>query len=257
VDLVLSLDGKNLPLVGKAVACAGVPAVVIPGRGSLMENIRIAQTMGIKVIADPVLNPPLQGLSTSLTDYLVFKLTYPGMPLFFGAGNVTELLDADSPGANGLLAALASELGASILFTPEYSDKAKGCVRELRCAAEMMALAKERRTPPKDLGVDLLILKEKRRRPAEPEISCQEPEKDHPYRMDPAGSFRIGLSGGRILVQGEKICLAGTSAKDLLNTLISRGAVTLLDHAGYLGRELAKAELALLLNRSYSQDDRF
>ncbi|HRW83197.1 MAG TPA: DUF4346 domain-containing protein, partial [Methanothrix sp.] len=31
--------------------------------------------------------------------------------------------------------------------------------------------------------------------------------------------------------------------------------VTRLDHAGYLGRELERAETALLLGRSYSQDE--
>jgi hypothetical protein len=31
--------------------------------------------------------------------------------------------------------------------------------------------------------------------------------------------------------------------------------VSRLDHAGYLGRELQKAELALVLDRSYSQDE--
>ena len=40
-DLLLSLNGSNLPLVGEAVARAGVPAVIIPGPGSvrLEENL--------------------------------------------------------------------------------------------------------------------------------------------------------------------------------------------------------------------------
>jgi dihydropteroate synthase len=49
--------------------------------------------------------------------------------------------------------------------------------------------------------------------------------------------------------------VAGISAKDILNTLIDFGLVTRLDHAGYLGRELEKAEIALRLKRSYSQDE--
>ena len=144
-----------------------MPAVVIPGPGqtSLEENVEAAKSFGILVIADPVLSPPLQGLAASIKGYIDFRRSNPNLPLFFGVGNVTELLDADSQGSNALLAALGSELEASILFTPEYSPKARGSVGELRTASEMMMLARHRHSPPKDLGIDLLVLKEKRHRP--------------------------------------------------------------------------------------------
>lgn len=257
-DLVLSLNAENLPLAGDAVASAGVPAVIIPGPGSvgLEENINRATQMGITVIADPVLEPPPQGLASSLGSYLSFKERYPDIPLFFGIGNVTELLDADSQGANALLAALGAEVGASILFTPEYSAKARGSVQELRVASEMMLLAEHRKTPPKDLGIDLLVLKEKRRRPedAMPELFI-EARIEHEYKPDPAGSFRIRISGDRIIARHKSTAVAGKSAREILNTLIEMGLVTRLDHAGYLGRELEKAEIALELGRSYSQDE--
>lgn len=257
-DLVLSVNGKNLPLVGKAVAKAGIPAVVIPGPGpiSLEENLNAAEALGIKVMADPVLNPPLLGLTTSLKGYLNFGENHPDIPLFFGVGNVTELLDADSEGANALLASLGAEVGASILFTPEYSPKARGSVRELRVASEMMLLAKARKTPPKDLGLNLLVLKEKIRRPEEtmPE-KFVEAKTDHRYVPDPAGSFRIFIADGRIVAMHDRSTVAGTNAKDILNTLIDLQLITRLDHAGYLGRELEKAEAALKLGRSYVQDE--
>ncbi len=120
------------------------------------------------MIADPVLDPPALGLASSLREYILFREAHPTIPLFFGVGNVTELLDADSTGANALLAALGAEIGASLLFTPEYSAKARGSVHELAIASRMMILAQWRQTPPKDLGLDLLILKEKRRLPEEP-----------------------------------------------------------------------------------------
>ena len=255
-DLVLSLNGQNLPHVGEAVAAAGVSAVVIPGPGPLEENLLSAKGLGIKVIADPVLDPPLQGLALSLQRYTVFREAHPDIPLFFGAGNVTELLDADSQGANALLAALGAEIGASILFTPEYSAKARGSVHELLRAAQMMLLAKERRTPPKDLGIDLLVLKEKRPRPEEPmPRQFVAASKDHKYEADPAGSFRIGLAEGMILARHGACVIAGSNARDILNTIIEKGLVSRLDHAGYLGRELEKAELALRLGHSYSQDE--
>lgn len=257
-DLVLSLDGDNIPLVGEAVDQSRVPAVVIPGPGqtSLEENVKAAKSFGIQVIADPVLSPPLQGLAASIKGYIDFGRENPDLPLFFGVGNVTELLDADSSGSNALLAALGAELGASILFTPEYSPKAKGSVAELRTASEMMLLARHRHSPPKDLGIDLLVLKEKKHRPEEDISERSTPaETDHRYEMDTAGSFRIHVADGKIVASHQKMEVAGISAKDVLNTLIDFGLVTRLDHAGYLGRELEKAEIALCLKRSYSQDE--
>lgn len=257
-DMVLSLNGKNISLVGKALASCGVPAVVIPGPGSLEDNLAAAEALGIKVIADPILNPPLQGMTVSMEGYTELRRRRPQTPLFFGVGNVTELIDADSAGANALLAAVGAEVSASILFTPEYSEKARGSVRELKIASEMMLLAKERRTPPKDLGLDLLVLKEKRRKAPPTSLKpqrTQEASCDHAWHEDPAGNFEILLGGGRILVRGCGAQLEGISARDILNTLIDLGMVTRLDHVGYLGRELEKAEIALALGRSYVQDE--
>ena len=73
--------------------------------------------------------------------------------------------------------------------------------------------------------------------------------------MDPAGSFKIHIADEKIVASHPKMEVGGTSAKDILNTLIDFGLVTRLDHAGYLGRELEKAEIALRLKRSYSQDE--
>jgi dihydropteroate synthase-like protein len=203
-----------------------------------------------------VLHPPLQGLACSIKSYIDFKISNPDIPLFFGAGNVTELLDADSQGANALLAAIGWETGASILFTPEYSDKAKGSVHELRVASEMMLLAQRRKSPPKDLGIDLLVLKEKRKRPQEAiSKNCIEAKADHRYEMDPAGYFKIGVANGKIIARHDLLELASDSARDILNTLIDCGLVTRLDHAGYLGLELEKAELSIRLGRSYNQDE--
>ncbi|MDL5502347.1 MAG: DUF4346 domain-containing protein, partial [Candidatus Methanoperedens sp.] len=51
--------------------------------------------------------------------------------------------------------------------------------------------------------------------------------------------------------------IAGSTAKDILDTIVRRGLISRLDHAAYLGRELMKAEIALKFKRSYSQDDKF
>lgn len=257
-DMLLSLNAGNMAQVGPAAAESAVPAAVIPGPGpaGLEENIRAALDLGVKAIADPVLDPPMQGLAASLHRYMDFSRRHPGVPLFFGAGNVTELLDADTSGVNALLAALGAEVGAAILFTPEYSAKAVGSVRELAKASMMMQLAGKRKTPPKDLGLDLLLLKQKRHLPTEPlPEAMTEARQGHIYVQDETGSFRIFLSGGLIVAQNGPVSIRGENARDLVNTLVDMGLVRRLDHAAYLGRELQKAETALRLGRDYVQDE--
>jgi dihydropteroate synthase-like protein len=254
-DIILSLQEENIPLVGTAVAEAGAAAIIVPGRSTLTKNIAMAKRAGIPcIIADPLLQPVGSGFVGSLRQFR--KSRYP---LFFGAGNVTELLDADSPGMNALLAGMAMELGAAVLFTSEHSDKTRGSIREMRKATGMMALAKSRPYP-KDLGIDLLILKEKRRRREPPlEYDAVLPLQQAPENIsyDPKGNFRIGIEGDRIVAVIHGKAATGTRWQDVLNTIIAHGDVSLLDHGGYLGRELYKAELAIRYGRSFEQDGEF
>ena len=302
-DIVLSLNSENMHIAEK-IADAGVSAaVVVPDFQALREeadaqileslfaNLRSAAHAGIKnLIADPVLNALGYGFTASLKNYILFRERDKKTPLFFGVGNVTELLDADSIGVNALLAGIASELNASVLFTPEHSDKCVGCVSELRRAAEMMLLAKKRKTTPKDLGIDLLVLKEKRRRrPRILKTVAEEAGKaedanvvvakeSETWRPDPLGSFRIELcetpAGSRILATHSSLTkqaeqtkegkegkeqketkIVGRNAKEVLDTILRLRLVSSLEHAAYLGRELAKAEIALSLKISYEQDE--
>ncbi|MFA4860264.1 dihydropteroate synthase-like protein [Methanoregula sp.] len=254
-DIVLSLQEQNIPIIGEDVARAGAAAVVVPGGSTLTKNIALAKRAGINcVIADPLLQPAGSGLLSSLKNFK--KSAYP---LFFGAGNVAELLDADSPGANALLAAMAMEVGAAVIFTSEHSDKTRGSVREMRRATEMMALARDRPYP-KDLGIDLLILKEKRRRrepPLEYETKVTAKKVPEDLEYDPKGNFRIGIEGENIVAVIHGKAVFGKRWQDVLYTILDSGDVSLLDHAGYLGRELYKAELAIRFGRSFEQDGAF
>ncbi len=98
-----------------------------------------------------------------MSAFHLFAKRNPEVPLLMGVGNVVELMGADSVGVNALLAGVASEIGASILLTTERSVKAEGSVKELATASKMMFIAKKRNSVPKDLGLDLLMLKSKRR----------------------------------------------------------------------------------------------
>jgi dihydropteroate synthase-like protein len=160
---------------------------------------------------------------------------------------------------NALLAGIAAEVGASVIFTCEHSDKTKGSVCEMRRATEMMVLAKDRPYP-KDLGIDLLILKEKRCR-REPPLEYNSAQPAHPMpdeiTYDPKGNFRIGIDDDWIVAVVNKKAIRGRRWQDVLHTILLQGDVSLLDHAGYLGRELYKAELAIRYGRSFEQDGEF
>jgi dihydropteroate synthase len=120
----------------------------------------------------------------------------------------------------------------------------------------MMQLGSSRRAPPKDLGLDLLILKEKRRLP-EYELPKRSVHANGEWKFvpDSSGCFRIFISKGLIVAQNSETAVTGRSARDVLNTIIDMGLVSRLDHAGYLGRELERAEIALRLKRDYIQDE--
>ncbi|MCG7854594.1 MAG: dihydropteroate synthase-like protein [Methanoregulaceae archaeon] len=254
-DLVLSLHEGNIPAVGSLLGEYGTGAVVVPGQKTLAENIRAAEEAGITcIIADPLLPPVGSGLVPALRHFRP-----AGYPLFFGAGNVVELLDADSIGANALLAGMAREVQASVIFTSEHSDKTRGSIAEMRRATEMMVLA-EGRPYPKDLGIDLLVIKEKRRR-REPPVRYESVVPVVPMpreiRYDPCGNFRIGIEGDEIVAVIHGRAYRGTSWSDLFHTIQEHGDVSLLDHAAYLGAELFKAELAIRFGRSFEQDGPF
>lgn len=80
--------------------------------------------------------------------------------------------------------------------------------------------------------------------------------------LDKAGYFVILPVAERGLINVEHYAynhtlmhvLEGTTARGLYSTIIANGWITELSHAAYLGKELAKAELALRYGLSYVQD---
>ena len=284
-DIVLSVDGGNVE--DMAGFASKVAVVVIPTnhregyfpkradeRVSLLEeNIRKSRKLGItRIIGDLIIDPVnVPGIVESLVAFNKFAKGNPDVPLLFGVGNVTELMDADSVGINALLAGVASEIGASVLLTTEKSDKAKGSIKELVIASKMMFLAKRRSSVPKDLGLDLLILKDKRIReePYNREIEAETQiitaaEKRKPPLFDPKGCFKIMIDRANDVVAAlhfstskrdkPKVIIKGKTAEDVYAKIVEMGLVTRLDHAAYLGSELAKAAIALKTGKEYIQD---
>lgn len=281
VDLVLSLDAGNIeevaPMLGDAAAVVlptNMREGVLPRNSGervemMHQNMALAREHGAeKIIADLVVEPLLRpGLMEALKAYQLFHAEEPRTPILFGIGNVSELIDADSTGVIAAVAALAAEVGADMLHVPEYSVKNRGGVREAVEASRMMFLAESRGTLPKDLGVDLLVLKEKR--------WAEEPYREYPeaeqiqgapetgFSPDSKGWFKIAVD--RELEEiaaihyppGEEepdVVVKGRDSRAIYQTIIRGGLVSKLDHAAYLGKELEKAHIALVLGRSYVQE---
>jgi dihydropteroate synthase-like protein len=282
-EFVLSADAGNLEAIAPYVS--NVAVVVIPtnqrqgffpkkaeDRVKFMEEIiGKARRLGIsKCLADLILEP-----SDVLESFIAFKefaARNPDVPLFVGVSNVTELMDADSVGVNGLLARLSQEVGASILLATEKSAKAKGTVAEEVAAAKMMFLAKKRGSVPKDLGIDLLILKDKRvyEEPYDKKLETKAkvvtaPEKSEPAILDSEGMFKISIDRvDNVLVSVHYTSfdmtkpiniVKGKTADSVYAKIVAMGLVSKLDHAAYLGSELAKAEIALRIGKEYIQDN--
>jgi dihydropteroate synthase-like protein len=254
-DLVLSLHARNMDQAAPLVVAHDAAVVIIPDGSTLDQALKMAESRGItRIIADPLLQPAGSGIVRSLTGFTGFCF-----PVFFGAGNVTELIDADSIGVNALLAAMAHELQAAVIFCSEHSDKTKGAVAEMRRATEMMVLLGDRPYP-KDLGIDLLTIKEKRRRrepPLEYDRITEADRMPDEIQYDPCGNFRIGIEDEWIVAVKGRTAIRGKRWQDVLYTLLKENSVSLLDHAGYLGRELYKAEMAIRYGRSFEQDGLF
>jgi dihydropteroate synthase-like protein len=249
VDMIMSVSKENLD----CLELVRNRAVVVVDRdvNYLLKLVEMARKYTVKIIADPLLDP----LSpfASLMRYYEFRKRC-NIPLLMGVGNVTELMDADSIGINALLAYIAEEIGCQILFTTEASDKTRGSIRELRIASYMSKVSKLKKIPPKDLGFDLLVFKEKRVRRNEFKAENIVEAKPSKFVRDPMGDFRIWV-GDKIYCQHEKVTIVGENAKEILDTVVRLGLISRLDHAGYLGRELKKAEIALKLGKSYVQDE--
>ena len=281
VDLILSGDDGNLEkiaLYAKETAVVIIPTNQRRGyfpqevgtRVSMLERlIKKAKRLGFtRIVGDLVLEP--SNVLDSYVAYRDFAHRNPDVPLMVGIANVVELFDADSVGLNALLGRLSSEINASILLVTEKSPKAKGSVKEAAVAAKMMYLAKKRNSVPRDLGLDLLILKQKNDCElfsADLGVDCEVVTANavlEQFVADPCGVFRVAVDHqGCVLVmlhyasveaEAPLHVLRGRDADAVMGEVLRLGLVSRLEHSAYLGRELAKAEVALRLGRGYVQD---
>jgi len=82
------------------------------------------------------------------------------------------------------------------------------------------------------------------------------------YVPDPIGYFTIypNLEAGEIIVEHHDIngkitkVIAGKNAEEIYHTVFRLGLLSRIEHAAYLGRELAKVEIAMKKGLAYEQD---
>ena len=280
IDLILSIDHGNCDEILPILEEYQIPVVLLPtnyNKGfipySAKDRIKsmnklMEKTKNIPTICDLVLDPVnSNSIVESIYAYNDFHKNIKN-PMFFGVGNVVELMDADSVGINALLAGISMEVGASILFTPEESSKTVGSIYELAIASKMMFMAKKRQSIPKDLGINLLIFKDKNKSYTIEEnntIPIEKAKESQKFKRDPEGSFKIQVIHGKDINESKitvthfkktkpTVTITGTYAKQIYDEIIKRKLITQLDHAAYLGTELEKAEIALKLRKNYIQD---
>ncbi len=282
IDMILSLDignYKDFIDIPKDIPVVILPTNIKEGIFPKNPQTRIEKLLTLtkklvnhgftKLIADPLLETPISpGISNSLETYFLYnKLPLKEqLPLFFGISNVVELMDIDSVGINGLLASIAVELDIGVLFTVEHSTKLFGGVRELKDSVKLNYLAKYKKTPPLNLGLSVFRAKGKTRQKI-PQFKdakalfVNKLIKD--FIPDEKGYFRIYsdqfLSKIYVLFYTNKDILLytfiGDNAEAISKEIINHNLTGDISHLNYIGRELKKAEISLILGKPYIQDE--
>jgi dihydropteroate synthase-like protein len=249
-DLILSVNSSNMDLLcqtDKKCRFVVVPDYEGDESGyvaSLEANVREATRMSADVIADPILCPPMLGFVQSLCRYYEYRSLHPDAPMMMGAGNVSELLEADSSGVNALLAACIQELGVEYVLTTEVAPWARGTVRELRAARGIMKTASKRKAPPKRISQALRELKGPPPRYGEEQLrEMQSSVTDL--------NWRIFVTEDAVCAFNRDRFLCGRDIAEIYSGM----GMTDPAHSFYVGRELQKAAIALRLGRNYVQDD--
>jgi dihydropteroate synthase len=245
--LVLSINASNLD-VARELAGRGVRAVVLPDFGAPLESIvptlDLLSELEVPFLIDPIIEPIGFGFTASIERYADARRRWPGAEMMMGIGNITELTAADSTGVNALLVAMCQELGIRAVLTTEVIPWAHGSVREIDVARQLMYHAVTKKVVPKRIDDRLVTVKD----PKILEYGEAELRELQSRITDP--NFRIFTDRDTITVLNRDLFVRGTDIQEIFSQL----GVDEATHAFYLGRELAKAKLAITLGKTYRQE---
>jgi dihydropteroate synthase len=246
-ELVLSVNSSNI-VVARDLVGSGARVVVVPELGAALDtldsSIEKLTAWGVPYLIDPILEPIGFGFTASIERYAETRRRYPEAEMLMGVGNLTELTAADSTGVNAVLIAICEELGIRAVLTTEVIPWARGAVRELDIARRLMHYAVTHRTIPKGVDDRLVTVKD----PALLTFTESELRALQSSITDP--NFRIFADGEAITVLNNEVFVRGTNIQEIFERLdVDEPA-----HAFYLGKELARASLAVTLGKTYRQE---
>jgi dihydropteroate synthase-like protein len=246
-ELVLSVNSGNR----EAARAWGCEVVVIPDVPATLEGldrtVELLHGWGVPFCIDPVIEPIGFGFAASLGRYLEVRRRYPDAEMLMGVGNLTELTDVDSAGANVVLLGFCQELGIRSVLTTEVINWCRSAVRELDLARRLVYHACREHVLPKHLAPDLVMLRDPRL------LEHGEETLRELARRLTDRNFRVFAERGRLHVLNAAMYLEGTDPFDLFARMREYGDVDPA-HAFYLGYEMAKALTALTLGKNYTQD---
>jgi len=246
-ELVLSVNASNIEVIAD-LAGTRARVVVIPDLGGALDTLEPtlerAEQSRVPYLIDPILEPIGHGFMASLERYAEVRRRYPGAEMLMGIGNLTELTAADTTGVHALLIAICQELGVRTVLTTEVIPWARGAVREVDVARRLMHYAITQQTIPKGVDDRLVTVKD----PAV--LSFSEPELRALQAAVTDPNFRIFTDAKGITVLNSEQFVRGTDIQQIFAQLnVDEPA-----HAFYLGKELARASLAVALGKTYRQE---
>jgi len=249
-ELVLSVNGSNVE-VARELRGTGARVVAVPDLGGTLDTLeptleRLTQ-WNVPYLIDPILEPVGYGFFASLERYADVRRRHPRAEMLMGIGNLTEMTAADSTGVNALLIAVCQELGVRTVLTTEVIPWARGAVREVDIARRLMHYAVTHNTAPKGVDDRLVTTKDA----VLLAYSEAELRALHAGITDP--NFRIFTDDSAITVLNNDRFVRTTAVHNIVD-LFTQLDVDDAAHAFYLGKELARASLAVALGKTYRQE---
>ena len=200
---------------------------------------------GVPYLIDPILEPIGFGFMASLERYAEVRRRYPDAEMLMGIGNLTELTAADSTGVNAMLIAVCQELGVRTVLTTEVIPWARGAVREIDVARRLMHYAVTGTDDPEGRG-----------------RSAGDGQGSGGAHLHRGGAARAAGGDHRSqlphLRRPRRASRCSTHERFVRGTdiqeIFAQLDVDEPTHAFYLGKELARASLAVTLGKTYRQE---
>jgi dihydropteroate synthase-like protein len=246
-EFVLSITPENVDVLVQltdSIATYVVLCRELDESDTFAHLLATVREANVPFLLDPVLEPIGFGFAASLGRFIEARKRWPDAELMMGVGNLTELTAADTTGVNALLIAFCQELGIRTVLTTEVIPWARGSVREIDIARRLMHHATTRRVLPKRVDDRLLTVKDPK------VLAYSEAELRELGGAITDSNYRIFTDRAAIYVFNRDRFVRGTEIQEIFDQL----EVTDPTHAFYLGKELAKAKLAITLGKSYRQE---